>query len=145
VRDYREAAESAEKLADKSTEIRALTLFRWRVTGAVTVVALLAGVIVELLYGSRGLWSTVAAVSLALATLDRRRDGVPGRKAVLTGPRTLTWTMDPQAGRSTVIAQPSPILVARSTSRRGFVLADQLRVAVRVHQDFVELLRWIDV
>ncbi len=39
VRDYREAAEESEKLADKFTEIRALTLFRWKVTGAVAVVA----------------------------------------------------------------------------------------------------------
>ena len=35
VHDYREAAEQSEKLADKFTEIRALTLFRWKVTGAV--------------------------------------------------------------------------------------------------------------
>ncbi|MFD7659791.1 cell division protein FtsK, partial [Actinosynnema sp. NPDC059797] len=35
VRDYREAAEQSEKLADKFVEIRALTLFRWKVTGAV--------------------------------------------------------------------------------------------------------------
>jgi DNA segregation ATPase FtsK/SpoIIIE, S-DNA-T family len=96
VRDYREAAESSEKLADKFTEIRALTLFRWKVTGAVTVVTVLVGAVVELLYGSRGLWSTVGIVSLALAVLGRRKDGAPGRKAVLAGPRTLTWTMDPQ-------------------------------------------------
>jgi S-DNA-T family DNA segregation ATPase FtsK/SpoIIIE len=96
VRDYREAAESSEKLADKFTEIRALTLFRWKVTGALTTVSVLAVGIVDLLYGSRGLWSTVAIASLALAILGRRRDGAPGRKAVLAGPRTLTWTMDPQ-------------------------------------------------
>ena len=35
VRDYREAAEQSEKLADKYLEIRELTLLRWRVTGAV--------------------------------------------------------------------------------------------------------------
>src|SRR5690348_7631117 len=34
VRDFREAAEQSEKLADKFTDIRALTLFRWKVTGA---------------------------------------------------------------------------------------------------------------
>jgi len=96
VRDYREAAASSEKLADKFTEIRALTLFRWKVTGALTVVAVLAGAIVDLLYGHRGLWITAGVVSLALAILGRRRDGAPGRKAVLAGPRTLTWTMDPQ-------------------------------------------------
>lgn len=96
VRDYREAAESSEKLADKFTEIRALTLFRWKVTGALTVATVLALAIVELLYGHRGLWITSGVVSLTLAILGRRRDGAPGRKAVLAGPRTLTWTMDPQ-------------------------------------------------
>ncbi|MFL6118042.1 cell division protein FtsK [Actinophytocola sp.] len=96
VRDYREAAESSEKLADKFTEIRALTLFRWKVTGAVAVAAVLAGAVVDLVYGPRGLWATAGVVSLALAILGRRRDGAPGRKAVLAGPRTLTWTMDPQ-------------------------------------------------
>src|SRR5688500_12774627 len=39
VRDYREAAEQSEKLADKFVEIRALTLFRWKVTGTVLLVA----------------------------------------------------------------------------------------------------------
>jgi DNA segregation ATPase FtsK/SpoIIIE, S-DNA-T family len=96
VRDYREAAESSEKLADKFTEIRALTLFRWKVTGALTVATMVALALVELLYGARGLWPAAALVSLALAVLGRRRDGSPGRKAVLAGPRTLTWTMDPQ-------------------------------------------------
>src|SRR3954468_739795 len=37
VHDYRDAAEQSEKLADKFTEIRALTLFRWKVTSAVAV------------------------------------------------------------------------------------------------------------
>lgn len=96
VRDYREAAESSEKLADKFTEIRALTLFRWKVTGSATVAAVVAGALVELVYGARGLWSAVMLLSLSLAFLGRRRDGAPGRKAVLAGPRTLTWTMDPQ-------------------------------------------------
>jgi S-DNA-T family DNA segregation ATPase FtsK/SpoIIIE len=96
VRDYREAAESSEKLADKFTEIRALTLFRWKVTGALTVAVVVTVALVELLYGARGLWSAAGLVSLALAVLGRRRDGSPGRKAVLAGPRTLTWTMDPQ-------------------------------------------------
>jgi DNA segregation ATPase FtsK/SpoIIIE, S-DNA-T family len=96
VRDYREAAESSEKLADKFNEIRALTLFRWKVTGALIIVTALVGTFVELFYGPRGLWIAAGAVSLALAILGRRRDGAPGRKAVLAGPRTLTWTMDPQ-------------------------------------------------
>jgi len=96
VRDYREAAEQSEKLADKFTEIRALTLFRWKVTGAVTVAVAVLAVVAELLYGLQALWLGGAGLSIALAVLGRRTDGSPGRKAVLAGPRTLTWTMDPQ-------------------------------------------------
>lgn len=96
VRDYREAAESSEKLADKYTEIRALTLFRWKVTAAVAVVLVLAGTLVNLVYGGRALGVAFGVVSLALAVVGRRRDGAPGRTAVLAGPRTLAWTMDPQ-------------------------------------------------
>jgi S-DNA-T family DNA segregation ATPase FtsK/SpoIIIE len=96
VHDYREAAELAEKLADKFTEIRALTLFRWKITGVVTAVVALGVWIAELIYGSRAVWILGGVVSVGLAVLGRRRDGSPGRKAVLAGPRTLTWTMDPQ-------------------------------------------------
>jgi len=96
VRDYREAAEASEKLADKFTEIRALTLFRWKVTGAIAVTSALGLAIADLVYGNRALWVSAGAVSVALAILGRRRDGAPGRKAVLAGPRSLTWTMDPQ-------------------------------------------------
>jgi DNA segregation ATPase FtsK/SpoIIIE, S-DNA-T family len=96
VRDFREAAESAEKLADKFIEIRALTLFRWKVTGAVVVTAALGVALAYLAYGSRALWIAGVGASVALAVLGRRKDGSPGRKAVLAGPRTLTWTMDPQ-------------------------------------------------
>jgi DNA segregation ATPase FtsK/SpoIIIE, S-DNA-T family len=55
VRDYREAAELSEKLADKFTEIRALTLFRWKVTGAVTAIVVLGVAIADLVYGARAL------------------------------------------------------------------------------------------
>jgi DNA segregation ATPase FtsK/SpoIIIE, S-DNA-T family len=96
VRDFREAAELSEKLADKFVEIRALTLFRWKVTGAVLVAAVIGLALVDLVWGRQWFWLTIAAVSVALAVLGRRRDGAPGRKAVLAGPRTLTWTMDPQ-------------------------------------------------
>src|SRR5262249_26567727 len=96
VRDYRQAAELAEKLADKFVEIRALTVFRWKVTGAVATVATLGLVILDLLYGRRVLWIAAGSLSAGLAVLGKRRDGSPGRKAVLAGPRTLTWTMDPQ-------------------------------------------------
>jgi S-DNA-T family DNA segregation ATPase FtsK/SpoIIIE len=96
VRDYRDAAESSEKLADKFTEIRALTLFRWKVTGASVVAVVVALSLVELIYGSRGMWSAAGLMAVALAIVGRRRDGSPGRKAVLAGPRSLAWTMDPQ-------------------------------------------------
>lgn len=96
VRDYRDAAEESTKLADKFTEIRALTLLRWKVTGAVFAVGAVAVMLVDLVYGTDALWITGGAVSVALAVLGRRKDGSPGRKPALAGPRTLTWTMDPQ-------------------------------------------------
>ncbi|MGX7825721.1 cell division protein FtsK [Actinokineospora sp. 24-640] len=96
VADYRQAATDQDKLADKFTEIRTLTLFRWKVTGAV-LAALAAGVLVAyLVYGDQVWWISGTTVSVALAVLGRQRDGAPGRKAVLSGPRSLTWTMDPQ-------------------------------------------------
>ncbi|MFI6095140.1 FtsK/SpoIIIE domain-containing protein [Lentzea sp. NPDC051213] len=96
VRDYREAAEQSEKLADKFVEIRALTLFRWKVTGAVLLAsgaALIAGWAV---YGGVVLWGAGGVGAAVLAIVGRAKDGSPGRKAVLAGPRSLTWTMDPQ-------------------------------------------------
>lgn len=96
VREFREAADLSEKLADKFIEIRALTLFRWKVTGAVAVSIVVGALIVDLIYGRRALWIMAVVLSVALAILGRRKDGSPGRNAVLAGPRTLTWTMDPQ-------------------------------------------------
>ncbi|MFD6071395.1 cell division protein FtsK [Amycolatopsis lurida] len=96
VRDYRAAAEESEKLADKFTEIRGLTLFRWKVTGLVLAFVALAVAMVNLLYGADPLWMAGAGAAVALAILGRRKDGSPGRKPALAGPRTLTWTMDPQ-------------------------------------------------
>jgi S-DNA-T family DNA segregation ATPase FtsK/SpoIIIE len=96
VSDYRTAAEESEKLADKFREIRELTLFRWKVTGAALAIVALAVAVVDLVYGSDPLWIGGAVASVALAALGRRKDGSPGRKPALAGPRTLTWTMDPQ-------------------------------------------------
>jgi DNA segregation ATPase FtsK/SpoIIIE, S-DNA-T family len=96
VRDFREAAEQSEKLADKFTEIRALTLFRWKVTTAALGTVAVAGLVAYVLDGHRPLWTAAAAMAVVLAILGRRKDGNPGRKPVLAGPRTLTWTMDPQ-------------------------------------------------
>jgi S-DNA-T family DNA segregation ATPase FtsK/SpoIIIE len=96
VHDYREAAEQSEKLADKYTEIRALTLFRWKVTGVTAVSVVLLVSVAVLVFGSTALWAVGLVGSATLAVVGRRKDGSPGRKAVLAGPRTLTWTMDPQ-------------------------------------------------
>ncbi|WP_433873769.1 cell division protein FtsK [Saccharopolyspora sp. CA-218241] len=97
VHDYRDAAEQSEKLADKFTEIRALTLFRWKVTGAVILAAAAAATVAYVLYDWHGLWLAAGIGAAALAVFGRRKDGAPGRKPVLAGPRTLTWTMDSQA------------------------------------------------
>jgi len=96
VRDYREAAGQSEKLADKFVEIRALTLFRWKVTGAVLGGVAAALAVLHVLYGALALWGAGGVVAVVLAVAGRRKDGSPGRKAVLAGPRTLTWTMDAQ-------------------------------------------------
>ncbi len=96
VHDYRDAAEQSEKLADKYTEIRALTLFRWKVTGVSAVAGTVAVLVLWLVYGATTWWVAGAVGSVALAITGRRKDGAPGRKPVLAGPRTLTWTMDPQ-------------------------------------------------
>lgn len=96
VQDYREAAEHSEKLADKFVEIRALTLFRWKVTAAVLVSAGILIAVADLVCGSVALWAASGAATVSLAFLGRRKDGSPGRKPSLSGPRTLAWTMDPQ-------------------------------------------------
>ena len=96
VRDYREAAEQSEKLADKFIEIRELTLFRWKVTGAVCAVVSAALTVAYVMFGGLVLCGVTGVASVVLAVVGRRKDGSPGRKAVLAGPRTLTWTMDPQ-------------------------------------------------
>ncbi|MCI2421838.1 cell division protein FtsK [Saccharopolyspora sp. K220] len=96
VHDYRDAAEQSEKLADKFSEIRALTLFRWKVTGAVALSAAAVLTVAYVVYGGRTLWIAAGLGSATLAVFGQRKDGAPGRKPVLAGPRTLTWTMDPQ-------------------------------------------------
>ncbi|MCA1696293.1 MAG: cell division protein FtsK, partial [Actinobacteria bacterium] len=96
VHDYREAAEQSEKLADKYIEIRELTLLRWRVTGAIVGSGTASTAIVDILYGHAVLWVTGMIGAAVLAITGRRKDGSPGRRAVLAGPRSLSWTMDPQ-------------------------------------------------
>jgi S-DNA-T family DNA segregation ATPase FtsK/SpoIIIE len=96
VHDYREAAQQSEKLADKYIEIRELTLLRWRVTGAVVATTTAGVAVVDMLYGHVVLWVTGVIGAAVLAITGRRKDGSPGRRAVLAGPRSLSWTMDPQ-------------------------------------------------
>jgi S-DNA-T family DNA segregation ATPase FtsK/SpoIIIE len=96
VHDYREAAEQAEKLADKFVEIRALTLFRWKITVTVLGASGIGVAIAASIHGPRVWWVLGGALAGVLSWVGRRRDGAPGRTAVLAGPRSLTWTMDPQ-------------------------------------------------
>jgi DNA segregation ATPase FtsK/SpoIIIE, S-DNA-T family len=96
VRDYRQAAEQSEKLADKYVEIRELTLLRWRVTGVVADTTTAGVTVADMLYGHLVLGATGVISAALLAITGRRKDGSPGRRAVLAGPRSLTWTMDPQ-------------------------------------------------
>ena len=96
VREYREAAVAADKLAGKFMEIRALTLFRWKVTGVVFVVAVITMALIDLVYGRLWLWVAVLVLAALFAAFGRRREGDPGRKAVLAGPRILAWATDPQ-------------------------------------------------
>jgi S-DNA-T family DNA segregation ATPase FtsK/SpoIIIE len=96
VHDYREAAEQSEKLADKYLEIRELTLLRWRVTGAIAGTSIAGVAVADLLYGHLVLWATGVIGAGILTITGRRKDGSPGRRPVLAGPRSLGWTMDPQ-------------------------------------------------
>ncbi len=96
MREYREAVVAAERLAGKFMEIRALTLFRWKVTGVVFVVVVIAMALVDLVYGPLWLWVAVLVLSALFAVFGRRREGAAGRKSVLAGPRVLTWATDPQ-------------------------------------------------
>lgn len=96
VRDYREATEDAGKLADKFDRIRELTLFRWRVTGAVTGAAALAGTLAGSSTALVRSGSPVPRHPWHWPILGHRKDGNPGRKPALAGARAFAWTMDPQ-------------------------------------------------
>ncbi|MGW4489777.1 cell division protein FtsK [Amycolatopsis sp. NPDC004368] len=125
VRDFREAAEQAEKLADKFGDIRALTLFRWKVTAAVAIATAVVVALGDLLYGEVALWVIGGGAALALAILGRQKEGSPGRKAVLSGPRTLTWTMDPQVlvdafRDAKLIGKDETLRLVQRATRMGF-------------------------
>nr|WP_245782371.1 cell division protein FtsK [Actinokineospora terrae] len=97
VRDFRQAAEQQDKLADKFREIRELTLFRYRVSAGLLLLTASVATVLQVTYGDVVWWASGAVVSLSLALIGRQRDGSPGRKAVLPGPRSLAWTVDPLA------------------------------------------------
>ncbi|WP_157440715.1 FtsK/SpoIIIE domain-containing protein [Actinokineospora inagensis] len=97
VRDFRQAAEQQDKLADKFREIRELTLLRYRMSAGLTVLSASTITVLDVLYGDLVWWAVAAVFSSVLAMTGRRRDGSPGRKAVLPGPRSLAWTVDPLA------------------------------------------------
>ncbi|MCP2331168.1 FtsK/SpoIIIE domain-containing protein [Actinoalloteichus caeruleus] len=96
VRDYADAARDAGKFADKFTEIRALSFFRWKVTLGVIAGAGLALAVLHAVHGPSGPWCVGAVGAVALAALGRRGGGLPGRRTVLAGPRILRWSLDPQ-------------------------------------------------
>lgn len=96
VRDYRQAAEEAGKLADRYEDIRALILFRSKVTATVALAVVFGLLVAHVVYGPPALWTAGAVAAIVLAIVGRRKDGAPGRRPTLAGPRTLTWTMDPQ-------------------------------------------------
>ncbi|MBB5908276.1 FtsK/SpoIIIE domain-containing protein [Actinoalloteichus hymeniacidonis] len=96
VQDYRDAIEQAEKLAEKFVEIRALTLYRWRVTGITAVAATFLLLMAHVIAAPLAMWGAVGASLIALAVAGRRKEGATGRTPALGGPRTLAWTMDPQ-------------------------------------------------
>jgi S-DNA-T family DNA segregation ATPase FtsK/SpoIIIE len=94
VREIHEVTKDAGKLADKWQEIRALSVYRWKITGGTAVGSLVGLGVADLALGSPVLWATGGVASCGLALAGRHKDGSPGRKAVLTGGRSLAWTMN---------------------------------------------------
>jgi S-DNA-T family DNA segregation ATPase FtsK/SpoIIIE len=81
------------KLADKYLEICELTLFRWRGTGAVAGTTTAGLALADLCSGHPVLWITAVIGAAVLAITGGAQMAAP---AVLAGPRSLSWTMDPQ-------------------------------------------------
>ena len=124
VRDYREAAEQSEKLADKFVEIRALALFRWKVTATVIFVGGAVIAATSMFYGDTVLWSVGGVSAALLAIIGREKDGSPGRKTVLAGPRLLMWTMDAQVlidvfRNAKLIGKDETLRLVERASRQG--------------------------
>ena len=78
------------------------------------------------------LWITAGIGAAVLAITGRRKDGSPGRRAVLAGPRSLSWTMDPQilvdAFRDAkLIGKDETLRLVERASRVGAGLVDHRR------------------
>jgi S-DNA-T family DNA segregation ATPase FtsK/SpoIIIE len=80
-----------------------VVVMRRSLTAALLGLAALVGLnalppvlVVRLPWGAKVLWGAALVVAAALAIAGRRRDGSPGRKPILAGPRSFAWTMDPQ-------------------------------------------------
>ncbi|ATE52112.1 cell division protein FtsK [Actinosynnema pretiosum] len=94
VEDFYSAAKSSDSLANRWAEIAAVRHRRGVITLAGAGTTGLAGLVTELTAGSLPLLVTGGAVSVALAVTGRRKDGSPGRQAVLGGARSLAMLMD---------------------------------------------------
>ncbi|HEX6342033.1 MAG TPA: cell division protein FtsK, partial [Umezawaea sp.] len=92
--DFYDAAKSSDSLASRWQEIAVVRRRRGVITLAGTGATGLGGLVVDLTAGSLPLLVTGGAVSVALAVAGRRKDGSPGRQAVLGGARTLAMLMD---------------------------------------------------
>ncbi|GAA4024881.1 FtsK/SpoIIIE domain-containing protein [Allokutzneria multivorans] len=96
VAELRDAAREAgaATVVAKFDEVRELSILRWKVTGGVTLGGAVVTGGVVLLAGGSGVLVLGAATALGLAVLGRRKDGAPGRRAALPGPRSLAWLMN---------------------------------------------------
>ncbi|WP_053723019.1 hypothetical protein [Saccharothrix sp. NRRL B-16348] len=94
VADFYDAAKSSDSLASRWQEIAVVRRRRGVVTVAGAGTTGLAGLVTELTVGSVPLLVAGGAVSLVLAAAGRRKDGSPGRQAVLGGSRSLAMLLD---------------------------------------------------
>lgn len=95
VSDYREAAMTDGKYADKAKDIRETSRLRWKATLILAVVVAITLTLVALLASALILWMSLLILGSVLAVAGRRKDGSPGRKPSLPTARRFGWTMDP--------------------------------------------------
>ncbi|QFZ17555.1 hypothetical protein [Saccharothrix syringae] len=94
VADFYDAARSSDSLASRWQEIAVVRRRRGVITLVATCATGLGGLVVDLTAGSVPLAVAGGAVSVALAVAGRRKDGSPGRQAVLGGARSLAMLLD---------------------------------------------------